>query len=151
MAYVDFISSVHKKTKRDYLGRVNEYPKVKAAEKAKKWGFDYWDGDRRICYGGYTYDGRWQKVARAMAEHYGLKPGDKVLDVGCGKGFLLYDFTQLVPGIKVAGLDISQYAIKNAKRNTTGNQTLNLNRPFRNDIQGNRVQFRKSCHPIAIT
>ena len=87
MAYVDFISLVHKSTKRDYLARVNdsEFPKAKAAALAKKWDFDYWDGDRRICYGGYKYDGRWQKVAKAMADHYGLKEGDKVLDVGPGK------------------------------------------------------------------
>lgn len=113
--YIDFVSAVHKSTKRDYLARVNEYPKADAAEKAKKWGYDYWDGDRRICYGGYSYDGRWVKVASAMVKHYGLKPGDSVLDVGCGKGFLLYDFTQVLPGIEVAGIDISGYAIENAK------------------------------------
>ena len=118
MAYVDFISAVHKSTKRDYLGRVNdpEYPKAKAAELAKKWGYDYWDGDRRINYGGYRYlPGRWEKVARAMVEHYGIKPGDKVLDVGCGKGFLLYDFTLVVPGLEVYGIDVSEYAIEHAK------------------------------------
>ena len=115
MAYIDFISAVHKKTKRDYLGRVNEYPKAEAAVKAKKYGYDYWDGDRRICYGGYHYDGRWAKVAKAMIDHYHLKPGDRILDVGCGKGFLLYDFTQTLPGVEVAGIDISDYAIENAK------------------------------------
>jgi SAM-dependent methyltransferase len=118
MSYIDFMSVVHKSTKRDYLARVNdpEYPKPKAAELAKKWDYDYWDGDRRICYGGYRYiEGRWDKVARAMADHYKLKPGDKILDVGCGKGYLLYDFTKVVPGIEVTGLDISSYAIANAK------------------------------------
>jgi len=115
MAYIDFISPIHKKTNRDYLQRVNEFPKAEAAEKSKQWGFDYWDGDRKICYGGYQYDGRWVAVAEAMAKHYGLKSGDRVLDVGCGKGFLLYDFTQVVPGIEVTGLDISEYAIENAK------------------------------------
>jgi SAM-dependent methyltransferase len=118
MSYIDFMSVVHKSTKRDYLARVNdpEYPKPKAAELAKKWDYDYWDGDRRICYGGYRYmEGRWEKVARAMADHYKLKAGDKILDVGCGKGYLLYDFTKVVPGIDVTGLDISPYAIANAK------------------------------------
>jgi len=116
--YIDFMSVVHKSTTRDYLARVNdpEYPKAKAAELAKKWDFDYWDGDRRINYGGYRYmEGRWEKVARAMAEHYGLKAGDKILDVGCGKGFLMFDFTKVVPGIEVTGIDISDYAITNSK------------------------------------
>ena len=131
MAYIDFLSAVHKSTTRDYLARVNEpeYPKAKAAELAKQWAFDYWDGDRRICYGGYRYmEGRWEKVARAMAEHYGLKAGDKVLDVGCGKGFMMFDWTKVVPGIEIYGLDISTYAKEHAKeeikdRITVGNAT----------------------------
>jgi SAM-dependent methyltransferase len=118
MAYVDFLSVIHKSTQRDYLARVNDlaYPKAKAAELAKQWGFDYWDGDRRINYGGYRYmEGRWEKVASAMVDHYGLKAGDKVLDIGCGKGFLLFDFTKVVPGIEVTGVDISGYAISKSK------------------------------------
>jgi ubiquinone/menaquinone biosynthesis C-methylase UbiE len=118
MNNIDFMSVIHKSTQRDYLARVNdvEFPKAKASELAKKWSFDYWDGDRRICYGGYKYmEGRWEKVARALAEHYNIKPGDKILDVGCGKAFLLYDFTKVVPGVEIYGIDISDYAIANAK------------------------------------
>ena len=114
MAYVDFISLVHKSTTRDYIGRVNNYPKAEAARRAKKWDYDYWDGDRRVGYGGYSYDGRWQKVAKAMIDHYGIKPGDRILDIGCGKAFLLYDFTQVLPGVEVAGIDISEYGIEHA-------------------------------------
>jgi protein-L-isoaspartate(D-aspartate) O-methyltransferase len=116
MAYVDFLSIIHKSTKRDYLARVNdpEFPKAKAAKLAKKWDFDYWDGDRRINYGGYRYDGRWVKVAKAMADYYGLKAGDTILDVGCGKGFLLHDFREAVPGVEIQGIDISKYAIEHA-------------------------------------
>ena len=131
MAEIDFMSAVHKATTRDYLARVNDpdYPKAKAAELAKQWGYDYWDGDRRINYGGYRYlPGRWQKVADAMRDHYGIRSGDRVLDIGCGKGFLLYDWTLSVPGVDVVGLDISNYAIEHAKpevadRLTVGNCT----------------------------
>jgi SAM-dependent methyltransferase len=112
---IDFLSTVHRSTKRDYLARVNEYPKAEAAKRAKEFGFDYWDGDRKIGYGGYKYDGRWRSVAEALAAHYGLKAGDRVLDVGCGKAFLLYDLSVVVPGLEVRGVDISQYAIDHAK------------------------------------
>jgi protein-L-isoaspartate(D-aspartate) O-methyltransferase len=118
MAYVDLMSVIHKSTTRDYLARVNDpdFPKAKAAALAKNWSYDYWDGDRKICYGGYRYmEGRWEKVARAMVDHYGIKPGDKILDVGCGKGFLLYDFTKVVPDLEIHGIDISEYAIEHSK------------------------------------
>lgn len=115
MANIDFISPLHKRTKRDYLGRVNEFSKAEAAKIAKQFGKDYWDGDRKFGYGGMRYDGRWRVVAENMARHYGLKAGDRILDVGCGKAFLLYEFTQVVPGIEVRGLDVSPYAVENAK------------------------------------
>jgi SAM-dependent methyltransferase len=115
MAYIDFISPLHKKTQRDYLARVNEFPKAEAGRLAKKFDVEYWDGDRRTGYGGMKYDGRWRVVAEAMVKHYGLKAGDRVLDVGCGKGFLLYEFTQVLPGIEVVGWDVSSYAIAHAK------------------------------------
>ena len=78
MAYVDFMSPLHKATTRDYLARVNdpEFPKPKAAELAKRFDYDYWDGDRRVCYGGYRYmPGRWEKVARMMADWDKQHPG----------------------------------------------------------------------------
>ncbi|WP_413208119.1 class I SAM-dependent methyltransferase [Rhodospirillum sp. A1_3_36] len=112
MAYKEFVSLVHKSTKRDYIARVNERDKAEVAEKAIQFGYDYWDGDRLTGYGGYKYDGRWRKVADAMVEAYGIKPGMRILDVGSGKGFLLHDFTESVPGVEVVGIDISEYAIE---------------------------------------
>lgn len=115
MREIDFVGALHNRTKRDYVARVVEHDKAECAAIAKRWGVDYWDGARQHGYGGYRYDGRWRVVAEAMAKHYGLKAGDRILDVGCGKGFLLYEFTQVVPGIEVAGIDVSAYGIANAK------------------------------------
>lgn len=121
MAYIDFVSRLHKRTKRDYVARVVENPKAECAAKAKEFAFDYWDGDRKYGYGGYKYDGRWRTVAEAMAKHYRLKAGDNVLDVGCGKAFLLYELMQVVPGLQVTGVDISEYAISHAKDEVKNN------------------------------
>ena len=115
MAAVDFVMKLHSSTKRDYLQRVTAYDKAECAEVAVQFGKEYWDGDRQYGYGGYRYDGRWRAVAEDMARYYGLQPDANILDVGCGKGFLLYEFTQVVPGARVTGVDISPYAIENAK------------------------------------
>ncbi|MFH2204174.1 MAG: class I SAM-dependent methyltransferase [Elusimicrobiota bacterium] len=128
MAYVDFVLKNHRKTKRDYVGRVVQEDKAACAEVAVQYGREYWDGDRKYGYGGYVYDGRWRAVAEEMARHYGIRAGDRILDVGCGKGYLLYEFTRAIPGVKVAGIDISSYAIDNAKEEvkeqlTVGNAT----------------------------
>ena len=115
MAHVDFLQGMHASTKRDYVQRVVEFNKADCATVAKRFGAEYWDGPRQYGYGGYRYDGRWRALADTLAAHYGLKAGMRVLDVGCGKGFLLYELTQAVPGLEVAGLDISAYAIDAAK------------------------------------
>jgi len=112
---IDFLASYHSTTKRDYVARVVEHDKADCAIVAKRWGEEYWDGPRHYGYGGYRYDGRWLPIAQDVARHYELKPGDKILDVGCGKAFLLYEFTRAVPGVQVAGLDISTYGIAHAK------------------------------------
>lgn len=115
MAHIDFISELHRATKRDYISRVVSDDKAVCAKVAKEYGFDYWDGDRKYGYGGYRYDGRWRCVAQKLADHYQLKPGQKVLDIGCGMAHLLFELSQIVPGLDVRGIDISQYALEHAK------------------------------------
>ncbi len=87
---------------------------------ARAYGADYFDGDRAYGYGGYRYDGRWVPVARDIVQYFDLKPGDRVLDVGCAKGFLVKDLMTVCPGLSVFGLDISRYALMQAEPETVG-------------------------------
>lgn len=115
MAEINFLEKYQKATKRDYVERVVSHDKGECAEVARRWGQEYWDGPRQYGYGGYRYDGRWRPIAEDIVRHYGLKAGQRVLDIGCGKAFLLHEIAQAVPGLEVAGLDISEYGIANAK------------------------------------
>ena len=118
MAKVDLLRSLPK-VKRDIRGRAEgKDPAVVAA--AKEYGELYWDGPRQYGYGGYRYDGRWRAVARDVIAHFGLTPGMRVLDVGCGKGFLVKDLMLECPGLEAFGLDISRYAIMNAPPEIVG-------------------------------
>ncbi|MBF0308875.1 MAG: class I SAM-dependent methyltransferase [Magnetococcales bacterium] len=112
---VDFISTLHNRTKRDYRQRVLDHDKAECAVVACQWGEDYWDGERQFGYGGYRYDGRWRGMAEKLAQRYGLRAGDRILDVGCGKAYLLYELTQVVPGVEVVGFDLSEYGLTHAK------------------------------------
>ena len=112
---LSFIETQHRSTPRNYLSRVTSDNKAECAAVAKKYGKDYWDGDRKYGYGGYRYDGRWATLAKRLIDHYQLGPKSKILDVGCGKGFLLHELKKLLPTATIAGVDISDYAIENAK------------------------------------
>ena len=82
---------------------------------ARRFGKQFFDGDRRYGYGGFNYSPRfWQPVVPTFVDYWKIGPGFKLLDVGCAKGFMLFDFLQIVEGIEVAGIDISDYAIENA-------------------------------------
>ena len=87
---------------------------------AREYGREYFDGSRDTGYGGYRYDGRWVAIAEDMVAHWGLKPGDRVLDVGCGKGFLVKDLMKVCPGLEAFGLDISEYALLNCEPEVIG-------------------------------
>lgn len=107
----NFVTPLHKATSRNYLERMVD-EKVKCMLKAKEYEQDYWDGDRRFGYGGYRYlAGRWKPVAQALIDTYGLKEGSRVLDVGCGKGFLLYEMQLIEPGLELVGFDVSDHGL----------------------------------------
>ncbi len=113
----NFITKLHNSTKRNYLNRMKDQ-KVYCMKIAKKYGKEYWDGNRRFGYGGYKYiPGRWKNVAKKIIKLYKLKPGSKVLDVGCGKGFLLLELLKIQPKLKITGVDISSYALQEAQKN----------------------------------
>ena len=86
----------------------------------KQYGEMYFDGPREYGYGGYRYDGRWVPVARDIVAHFGLKPGMRVLDVGCAKGFLVKDLMLVCPGLEAFGLDISLYALMHCEPEVVG-------------------------------
>jgi SAM-dependent methyltransferase len=82
---------------------------------ARQFGQEFFDGDRKHGYGGFSYDSKyWSPVIPDFEQHFGPLTNKSLLDVGCAKGFMLYDLTRLVPGIQVAGIDISDYAIQNS-------------------------------------
>jgi len=87
---------------------------------SREYGQKYFDGPREYGYGGYRYDGRWLPVARDIIQHFGLRPGDRVLDVGCAKGFLVKDLLDVLPGLEAFGLDISRYALDNCEPEVIG-------------------------------
>ena len=116
-----FVSKLHHSSKRNYLKRmINQ--KVKGMNIASKYGYDYWDGKRPYGYGGYKYiPGRWRGVAKKLIKNYSLNNNSQILDVGCGKAFLLHEIKLILPDIKIYGFDISSYAISKSKNTVKKN------------------------------
>lgn len=114
---LNIVNPLHRKTARDYIGRMVD-DKVECMRIARKYDADYWDGSRRHGYGGYRYDGRWSVVAQQMIDEYRLPDNARILDIGCGKAFLLYEFLRLLPNCSIVGLDISDHALQTAKEET---------------------------------
>ena len=112
---VQFVTPLHQATSRSYIDRMVD-DKVHCMLKAKEYESDYWDGHRRYGYGGYKYmAGWWKPVAEALIGKYNLTNVSSVLDVGCGKAFLLYELKLLLPELRVEGFDISQHGLASAK------------------------------------
>jgi len=102
------------KSKRDVTARGSEKTEIDR-EIARKFGKEFFDGDRKNGYGGFKYDPRfWSPVVPSFQKHFSLNSKSSVLDVGCAKGFMIYDLSRLIPGITVKGIDISEYAVENA-------------------------------------
>lgn len=115
---VHLLSSLPKPKRNINARATAKTPEIIA--KSREYGFEYFDGPRDLGYGGYRYDGRWVPVAKDMVAHFGLKPGDRVLDVGCAKGFLVKDFLTACPGLEAFGLDISEYALMHCEPEAVG-------------------------------
>ncbi len=107
------------KSKRNIQAR-GQAKSAEVVQISKQYGQMYFDGPRDYGYGGYRYDGRWVPVAKDLIEHFGLKPGDRVLDVGCAKGFLVKDFMKALPGLESFGLDVSEYALMHCEPEVVG-------------------------------
>ena len=104
------------KSKRDLKKRLNNKSE-KVRKIARKFGKDFFDGDRSFGYGGFSYNKKyWLNVIKDFKKFYKLSSTSKVLDVGCAKGFMLYDFRKKIKGITIRGVDISSYAINNSKQ-----------------------------------
>ena len=117
MAETNLLDTIPK-IQRNIVARVRD--KERNREAAMLFGEAYFDGPREQGYGGYRYDGRWVPVANRIVEHFNLKPGDRVLDIGCAKGFLVKDLLDVCPGVEVYGFDISSYAIKECPLEVSG-------------------------------
>lgn len=110
---------------------------------ARKFGKEFFDGDRNHGYGGFTYNPRfWQPVIPTFKEYFSLTSESAVLDVGCAKGFMLHDMVELIPGIQVSGVDISEYAIENA---------LEKIRPFLQVCNATELPFLDNSFDVVIS
>lgn len=112
-----FFQNLHNSTPRDYVSRMN-VDKVQYMMQSRKFDFEYWDGSRNSGYGGHYYiPGKLADLAKSIISCYSLSSQSSVLDVGCGKGFLLFEIQKLVPGIRLLGVDLSEYAVRNSHHN----------------------------------
>jgi SAM-dependent methyltransferase len=118
MAEVNLLKR-YPRSKRDVAKR-NLSKTEDVVRTSRQFGLEYFDGPREYGYGGYRYDGRWLPIAEDIIAHWNLRPGMKVLDVGCAKGFLVKDFMKACPGLEAFGIDISSYAVTHCEPESVG-------------------------------
>ncbi len=117
----NFFKNLHNSSKRNYVKRMLNN-KAYASNIARKFEKDYWDGNKQFGYGGYRYiPNRWKEFSKKLIKTYKLNSRSRVLDIGCGKGFLLADLKKLLPEAEVTGYDISKYAKKKAHKDIKKN------------------------------
>ena len=130
------------KSKRDPKARSDEKTD-QDREIARRFDKDFFDGDRRYGYGGYSYNPRfWQPVIPDFISYYSLDKSSSILDIGSGKGFMLHDFMEAIPGIKVRGIDISPYAIENSLEDV---------KPFQQVGDAKKLPFGDNSFDLAIS
>jgi len=143
MKILKLFTSIHKSTNRNYLKRMIDnkpfYMKL-----AKQYSKDYWDGSRKSGYGGYKYiENYWTPVAKKIINKYNLTNKSKLLDIGCGKGFLLFEIKKLLPGINITGIDISNYAIKKSPKS--------IKKYLKIGDAGKKLNFKNKKFDLAIS
>jgi len=118
VAEIDLLAKLPQSRRNVNARAIAKTPEIIAI--ARQYGQDYFDGRREYGYGGYRYDGRWVPVAEDIIAHFRLKPGDRVLDVGCAKGFLVKDLLTACPGLEAFGIDVSEYALMHCEPEVVG-------------------------------
>ncbi|RXJ66622.1 methyltransferase type 11 [Halarcobacter ebronensis] len=130
------------KTKRDLKQRADEKTE-EVRSIARKFDKEFFDGERKYGYGGFKYMSRfWQPVIPTFIEHFNLNENSKLLDVGCAKGFMLFDIKEAIPNITLKGVDISTYAIENAKEEV---------KPFLQVANAKNLPFEDNSFDVVIS
>lgn len=143
MKILNLITKNHTKTKRKFIDRMIDN-KIEAMKIARLYEQDYWDGKRRYGYGGYDYiENYWTPVAKKLIKKFKLNNNSKILDIGCGKGYLLFEIKKILPNIHIAGFDKSKYALKNAHKEIKKNL-------FTHNAQ-KKYPFKKKYFDLAIS
>ena len=138
---IDILAN-YPKAKRDLSARL-ESKSEESRKIGRKFGFDYFDGDRNHGYGGFSYNPKfWQPVIPTIVENYKIGNSSKVLDIGCAKGFFLYDLKLAFPEMSITGVDISEYAIANSVPEI---------KPYLQVSNATKLPFEDNCFDFVIS